>query len=71
MIGDVQVYNLFNQIQVTNLCSDFAANSGSALTYKNYPVIEKAANFGTTRPGSGISYWNSGRSVAASLGIRF
>lgn len=71
MIGDVQVYNLFNQIQVTDLCNDFAANSGSALTYKNYPVIEKAANFGTTRPGSGINYWNSGRSVAASLGIRF
>jgi hypothetical protein len=67
LIGDFSVNNLFNHIEAANLYSSF--NSSPAGT--NYQFLTNAASWGTTLPGTGRNFWNSGRAVGMSIGLRY
>lgn len=67
LIGDVQVDNLFNTI-IQGSYSTALAPTGS---FGANALYLDASIFGTPRSGSGINYWTNGRSVGASIGVKF
>jgi hypothetical protein len=68
LFGDMTVANVFNHILPGQL-DHTLYNGGTGGTTQLY--ANDASSFGTTRPGTGINYWNAGRSMGTSLGLRF
>lgn len=68
LIGDMQVNNLFNHILPVYL-DHTLYNGGSYGTTQMY--IQDPSTFGTAIPGQGNNYWNTGRNVGMSVGLRF
>jgi hypothetical protein len=64
----MQVNNLFNHILPLYL-DHTLYNGGSYGTTQMF--IQNPRTFGTAIPGAGNNYWNTGRSVGMSLGLRF
>ena len=80
LFGDMSINNLFNHILPTQL--DHVLYTGGTagtnqLYINNTPYYSGGGGmhsdngFGTYDPGSGTNYWNFGRSMGMSLGLRF
>ncbi len=75
---EVPIYKtakLFGEIKIDNVLNHFVNDYNRSFntldTVGNSQLILDTKRFGTTEPGSTVNYWNSGRSVTASLGFRF
>ncbi len=68
LIGDMQINNVFNHIETGALDHTLYAG-GTAGTTQLW--INDPSTFGTTRNGSGLNYWNSGRNMGMSIGLKF
>jgi hypothetical protein len=70
LIGNLQIYNLFNTIRQTGIYKAYLSGSGEE---SMFPIAYDVSTYGTTRPGTvnEVGYYNSGRYASSSLGLRF
>jgi hypothetical protein len=70
LVGNFQIYNLFNNMRQLGIYKSYLSGSGEE---SMFPVAYDVPRFGTTQPGTVNEwrYYNSGRYAASSIGLRF
>jgi|GEM_PF-891249 len=70
LVGNFQIYNLFNNMRQLGVHRTYLSGSGEE---SMFPVAYDVSRFGTTQPGTANEwrYYNSGRYASSSIGLRF